>query len=535
MRPKSVFSKITQSENISVIDDIKSKNPLLWKKLKQQFDTGRKIVNVQLHNGLDWSNENTLRYYLSEFSGRILQFGPKSLPTSFNTLEPFFVFNPHNSVLQLHSEEESYGVSLLDFLDFVTSHDFDLKKIDFFDNIPEKLIYHFSFTTGFDEINFSNNGKTFVIGGLSLVRTGNEVALLMQAGESFNQQDAEEYFKEYHKNHLPHSISPLKKSLGMDFNISDEPKVVLFDGRTDLWSHNVAMLFDLTSKTVDLRFVARDENISFKLITDDFYAIFGRNAQHTNDKINKTYETHLQSLRNYEAVFDFGKYCLALPFYVFENEKRIVDVAYETKLSSIIRNPVTKREYATVPVEYKIFAKPFYYLESNEISVIENNELTDETFKIEKTGYWKRLDINEEGFDKNGKKILGKTWVERNDVYYSTPKGATKVEKVEIFQTENAGNIYIMRQPTNEENIFKIGLTKKSVDQRKKQLSNTSAVDKFYVIHSYHTKDCIAAEKQIHKQLENFRITSRREFFRCDLKLIMSTCEKIISQINKID
>lgn len=533
MRPKQAFSKISRADKNFDVEKIKFTNPKLWKKLKKQFDTGRQIVQIQLNNGLDRTNENTLRYYLMEFASRFLQFGPKSFPASFNALEPFFIFNHHNSILQLHSEEESYGVSLVDFLDFITSKDFELEEIDFYDNIPENVIYQFSFTTGFDEINFSNNGKTFVIGGLSLARQGNEVSVLMHAGESYDKQEADNYFKEHTKHMTEKSLNPNKRALGMTFDTKEEAKVVNYNDRSDLWAHNVGILFDLKEKSIDIRFVARDENVSYKMFTDDFYAIFMGQNKLTKAETKEYYENHLKELSIYDAVFDFAKYCLALPYYVFEKEERIVDVTYETKLNSIINSPVSKKEFASVPPEYKVYAKPLYYLESSNLAIIKNNELNDESFKVEKSGYWKRLDVDEEGFDKNGAKIIGKTWVERNDIYYSTPKGVTKVQQVELFTNENSGYIYIMRQPIHEENIFKIGLTRRSSEQRSKELSNTSSADKFFIINSYHTKDCVEAEKQIHNELESYRLTSRREFFRCDLKIIMETCEKIINKINE--
>jgi hypothetical protein len=533
MRLKIAFSKIVRSYKDFDFDKFKASDPYLWKRLKKKFDSGRKIIQTQLYNGLDRTNENTLRYYLMEFSNRFLEYGPKSLPVSFNTLEPFFVFNTHNSIIQLHSEEESYGISLIDFLDFVTEKSFDLNKIDFFEYIPENVIYQFSFTSGFDEINFSNNGKTFIISGLSLVRQGDEASILMQAGESYIKKDADEYFKNITRSSIEQSLNPIKKALGMKLVNKEEPMVVNFKEIQELWAHNIGILFDLKNKCIDIRFVARDENISFNIFTDDFDAIFLSQEKISKEELNDFYKNHLISLSNYDAVFDFAKYCLALPYYVFENEDRIIDVTYETKLSSIIKSPTSKRDFSTVPTEYKVFGKPIYYLESNEQSVIKSTELKDENFKVEKSGYWRRLDVNEEGFDKSGEKITGKTWVERNDIYYSTPKGVTKVQQVEIFKQENSGYIYIMRQPTYEVNIFKIGLTMRSSEQRSKELFNTSSADKFFIINNYHTKDCIEAEKQIHKELEKYRISERREFFRCDLKIIMDTCDKIIRNINK--
>lgn len=533
MRFKTLFSKTGKFGGEFDFDKLKVTNPTLWKKLKKQFDIGRKTVVVQLHNGLDRTNEKTLRYYLMEYANRFVQYGPNSFPISFNALEPFFLYNHHNSIIQLHSEEESYGVSLVDFLDFVTEKNFDLNKIDFYDNIPENIIYHFSFTAGFDEMNFSNNGKTFIISGISLVRQGNEASILMQAGESYDKSDADEYFKDHTRSSVEQSLTPFKKSLGLRLEENEEPKVVNFKGDAELWAHNVAMLFDVKNKSIDLRLVARDENVNFTLFTDDFYAMFDSQEKLTKEEFKDYYENQLRSLSAYDAVFDFSKYCLALPYYVFEKEARIVDVTYETQLSSIIKSPASKRDFSTVPSQYKVFAKPLYYLESEQQAVVKNAELTDESFKVEKSGYWRRLDVNEDGFDKSGTKIIGKTWVERSDIFYSSPKGVTKVQQVEIFNNENAGYVYIMRQPIHEHNIFKIGLTRRDSEKRSKELSNTSSADKFFIINSYNTKDCFEAEKQIHKELECYRLTSRREFFRCDLKIIMDTCERVIENINR--
>lgn len=533
MRPKEIFSKFVNSNTKIDVEKLKENNPELWKKLKKQFDTGREIVAVQLNNGLDKTNENTLRDYLMEYAVRFLKYGPKSFPSSFNTLEPFFTYNHHNSILQLHSEEESYEISLIDFLDFITDKNFDLDKIDFYENILENIIYHFSFSTDFEEINFSNNENTFYVGGLSLIRQGNEVSILIQAGESFNKEESEEYFKKNTRSSLEQSLHPLKKILGMKFTNTNDPKIVYFEERNDLWAHNVGVLFNLDNNKIDIRFVARDDNLSYKILTDDFYMLLCSQGQLSEKDFKEFYENHLKELSNYDAVFDLAKYCLALPYYIFENENRIVDVTYETNLNRIIKGGISKRKYASVPSEYKIFAKPLYYIESNNQAVIKSEVLNDESFKVEKSGYWKRLKLNEEGFDKKGNKIIGKTWVERNDVYYSAPKGITKISKVEVYEGENAGYIYIMRQPAFEENIFKIGLTKRTTEQRSKELSNTSSPDKFYVINKYHTRDCVVAEHQIHKELEIYRLSDRREFFRCDLRTIMDTCETIINEINK--
>lgn len=503
--------------------------------MKKRFDIGRQIVQVQLLSGLNKLNENILRNYFAEFANRFLQYGPKSFPTSFNVLEPFFTFNPVNSVLQLSSEEESYIISLVDFLDFVTNKEFELDKIDFYDNIPEDIIYHFSFDSDYGEINFSNSkGKKFVIKSLSLVRQQNEVSILMQAGETYDKKESDEYFKDKSNQTISDSISPAKKALGLKLESnSEQPKVVNLEDRDDLWLHSVAILIDIETNTFDIRHVARDENISYSIYTDDFHAIFAGQEKLNEEEVSEYFQNQLKLLENYDSVFDFGKYCLALPYYVFENEEKIVDVIYETRLSDVIKGPVSKREYQFVPSKYKQFAKPLFYLESESLPVIKNGELKDDSFKINKSGYWKRLEIDEVGFDKKGREIIGKTWVERTDSYFTNPKGITKVEQTTIFDNEEAGFVYIMRQPAHEENIFKIGLTKRTSEQRSKELSNTSTIDKFFIINKYQTRNCEEAERLIHEKLEKYRLSKRREFFRCELKKILDACESITEKINK--
>lgn len=535
MRPKDVFYRLSNSFSESDFEKLKRENPSFWKKLKSQFDIGRQIIDIQIHNGLERPNEKTLRYYLSEYAYRFLNYGPKSFPTSFNVLEPFFEFNTQNSIIQLVSEEESYGISLVDFLDFVTEPNFDLKNVDLYENIAEKVIYHFSFTNSLDEINFSDSEKNkFHIGSLSMVRQGNEVSMLMQTGKTFDKEETEQYFKKNTRSVVEGNISSYKRSLGLEIgNIEENPQVVNFQERDDLWFHSIALLFDLEKRVIDIRYVARDENISFTVTTDDFHAVFNNEVFADEKKRLVYFKRQLEELKKYDAIFDLAKFCLALPYYVYENENRIVDVMYETNLSEVLRGPLIKRKFSSVPGVYKTYAKSFFYLESSSQAIIKHNELNDDSFNVEKSGFWKRIGIDEEGFDKNGAKIIGKTWVERSDIYYSLPKGVTKIQEVEVFDGEKAGYIYIMRQPAHEENIFKIGLTKRDSKIRSKELSNTSSIDKFFIINNFATKDCSSAEKQIHAELENYRISSRREFFKCDLKLIMQTCEKIIAEINK--
>jgi hypothetical protein len=76
MRFKEIFSKFNHANLVSDIQKIKENHPTLWNKLKNRFDTGRQIVSVQLNNGLERINDQTLRLYLHDYANRFLKYGP---------------------------------------------------------------------------------------------------------------------------------------------------------------------------------------------------------------------------------------------------------------------------------------------------------------------------------------------------------------------------------------------------------------------------------------------------------------------------
>lgn len=534
-RLKEYFKGYDSSKNYFDEERIKRENPKYWAKLKHQFDVGRQIIRCQLFNGLEILNERILRMYLDDFSKRLLNHGPGVFPSSYNVLEPFFELNHHNSVLQLLEEEESYSVSQIDFLEFVTSEKFDLENIDLYENIPEKVIFHFSFSNDFEELSFSSdNSESFYIGGMSIVRRDNQVSILMQAGESYNAEVAAAYFADKSTDYIKQNLNPRKKELRYKFDSEEKPKVINYPGRNDLWLHSVALLVDIDTMTIDIRHVARDENVIYSIITDDMNAVFGSNINKVPDEEFDQMRNHnFKELEKYNAVFDFAQYCLALPYYVYENEDRIVEVTRETNLKKLIPGIISKRKYKDVPSKYKHFSKQYYYLESNRLSIPNVEELDDSYLTINRSGYWKQLNSDEKGFDKKGNPVIGKTWVEKNEALYIAKQAPTKIKKTESFNGPKSGVVYIMRQPSHHENIFKIGLTRRSEEIRRKELSNTSNPDSFFVINSYPTSDCVEAEKLIHEELRSFRVTTRREYFRCDLNTILEVCENVVSMINE--
>ena len=79
--------------------------------------------------------------------------------------------------------------------------------------------------------------------------------------------------------------------------------------------------------------------------------------------------------------------------------------------------------------------------------------------------------------------------------------------------------IYVVRLPEMEENIYKIGCSK-DLDQRLKSISkNTLRMSPAEIIYTKEFERYRAAEKEIHKILNEYRIQTNKEFFKCDKDL----------------
>lgn len=80
------------------------------------------------------------------------------------------------------------------------------------------------------------------------------------------------------------------------------------------------------------------------------------------------------------------------------------------------------------------------------------------------------------------------------------------------------GFIYIVRNPSHETDVYKVGKTSRTIDERLKELnSETSNIGKFDLIKSFLVNDIDRAEIECHKNLDSMRVQNNREFFKSNL------------------
>jgi hypothetical protein len=80
--------------------------------------------------------------------------------------------------------------------------------------------------------------------------------------------------------------------------------------------------------------------------------------------------------------------------------------------------------------------------------------------------------------------------------------------------------------------LIKIGRTNRSVDERLRELNNTSLPTQFIVEHTIETSDSKYLEKMVHKNFDKHRINENREFFRIHHEIVVEYAKTINKSLN---
>ena len=103
--------------------------------------------------------------------------------------------------------------------------------------------------------------------------------------------------------------------------------------------------------------------------------------------------------------------------------------------------------------------------------------------------------------------------------------------KINLAANKKREIVYIFSNPSMP-GLLKIGRTNRSVEERLKELSNTSLPTEFVVEHKIETSDSKYLEKMIHKNFEKHRVNDNREFFRIHPKIVFEYAISINKSLN---
>lgn len=531
-RKNYIFKDALPNENseeykkiISFLEKRSSNNPRIERESRKRYIQAVNSLTAQDLSTSGLLTSTTIRHFLREFNTRSWKYGLRSVPILFNILESFFNYDKNIIYFEL-LEEEEYVLSLFDFLDYATLNSFTEKKDLINKNVVENLIYHFNVGADLNSITFkTEDGKEFVIGGVSLVRRGSEITVLMITGLIcdtkkiiFSNEDFEP--------------TPGKENL--NYNPEKEERPVLLNENPQYWKTLLVCRFDLNSETIDARYIAKELTNSFNITTDDISGFLNQEGEFINESFEEIFKDNLEGIENFSSLFEVGKLCLYLPYYLNLYEDYIIAEDHDTEFKRKINKPLHKRKFRHVPDKFKHIIKEVYILNIENKFAPDRLKIREDLFNVETTGYWKKINPDEIGMDKNGNQISGKTWIHKTISWFQAKNDEINVSnnRLQEFDSENAGIIYILRNPAMEDNIFKIGLTTKSSDKRAKQLSKTSIPDKFYKMNEWNVRDCYKAEKEVHLILNEYRVDPRREFFRLPMELAVKVISEVITKIN---
>lgn len=178
-------------------------------------------------------------------------------------------------------------------------------------------------------------------------------------------------------------------------------------------------------------------------------------------------------------------------------------------------------------------------------------------YEIETEGHWRRLSPEAVGHDRNGSKVIGRTWVNSSNKWKELDKcsrtifvkdsiasanlkiseyiDASRKVKETIDKsnkmTPNHGELYVMRCSAMKDTIFKVGYTDGDSAHRAGQLSSATGVPlSFVVVKSWQHPNAAALETEVHMMLSPYRLNDGREFFLAKFSAIENIIETAIER-----
>ncbi|OIQ93214.1 T5orf172 domain protein [mine drainage metagenome] len=517
-------------ERIKLLKKFSEANPQNDRIILERFKKAITIIKAQIENGAGLPLDEEIRFFLNQFNYRTFEHGLRSMPSSFNVLEGFFNYHPDLNFFEL-LEEENHLFSLFDYLDFITSPEFEEDSRLILDHLNEDLIYHYDVLNKLDQITFTTeDGNEYVVAGISLLRRGNEVLVFLLTG--LITDTVEETKKIISKKYTPVSG---REDIKIPEDRQQEAAALL--SNSNYWKTLAYCRIDISNSTIDTRYIQKDLGTMYETITDDI-SCFINFAGDIKPEYKNIYEKGVKDIVAYSPLFELATKCLYLPFYFDHFENKISEEEHPTRFSiSQKKSFFHKDNPIPIPKEYKIKSRTVYCLNRDLDPKSDIIYFGESEFKIERNGYWMRINYDAVGKDKNGNAIHGKTWVERTLTWYENDKQTLSanfndsIKKVII--KNNQGHIYLMRNASHQIDIFKIGLTKFNSKERARKLSaTTGSPDKFLVANEWFVNDCVLAEKMIHHKLDVYRINSSREFFKVDFEHAMKVITEIVNTVN---
>lgn len=509
------------------------KDPQIEKQMKKRFKQACTVIYAQDDNGAGLQVDTELRFFLREFNARNFEHGLDSLPASFNVMEAFFNYTPGYAFFKLRKEHD-HLLSFSEFLDYATSggDEQDLASIPNF--IEEGVIYSYNFTGDPAELTFSMaDNEEFGFAGVSFVLHENEISMLLLAGQRTNTSSKSRELRDLGEG----VVVPGKEMLKPADDREREATALM--GNKEFWQTLALTRFDLEDKTQSVRYVLKDAGDAFKIITDDIGILIGPDGEFLDAMAEELAKTLPKRTDNYRTLFEICKTALHLPFFFEEYGDQVTEERHPTALHQKKKTVRSFLREKHLTAGERITFRTVSVLRTDVKASPDSTTFLAPDFKLDVSGFWKKLKPDQVGTDKHGREIHGRTWVKKTLTWLESSDRPIPVRASKAAETlprasagPDVGYIYVMRSAAHPKDVFKIGLTRRSAEIRSDELSrSTSSPDKFLVAQEWNVPDCSRAEKLIHDRLSGYRLNPGREFFQAPYREIVKVIDSVVTEL----
>lgn len=503
-------------------------------------------------SGAGFPIDQMLRAMAIEYNHRFASSGTENMPVSFNYFEPFLEAKLIPRSVAPYMEplpETSHLFGASDFFNYLTSEDSDGFALGELLSLPEAEVFHFSANGDVLELSFTDaRSREYALSGFSMVRHGNSIHWCLVAGEILTDEEWELRGADTMEIDLE-GILPWKRAF-LEKVINEQgattgPPVLLEGTKTAIKTVLSGEIDAATQRHLGKSIFVESEN-AFATFSDDPEIVARLSDESEKDKIIRS---SMERIGEADALWGIAEGFLQLPAY-FEAR---VTASKELMGAGRLPSGLKGKGGRGLKGKYEIVESVTVSEDAN-TPIIRKVKLPQ--YSTETEGHWRRLRNGEQGKDRNGDPVAGKTWVKRsspwrdksersNVIYLKDSLAVAKAKVADLYAaaleetedcestaSEGDGVLYVLRCALMQEEIYKIGWTSGTAAERAKQLSSATGVpEAFVVVKSWTHNDAEGLETEVHAMLAPYRLNTNREFFRLNFPAIERLIEQTIQRV----
>lgn len=503
--------------------------------------------------GAGFPIDRLLHQLAIEYTSRYAVSGIYNQPLSFNYFEAFCDIKLLPNTVAPYAEpvqEIDHLFNIVDFFDYATSSESSGFVLSQLNALPDGRALHFTTNGDVNDFTFlTSEGREFVISGFSMVRRENFLHWYIVGGAIFSEDEWTELSATKEQMEVK-AIPPWKRPF-LDQVAAEKGNQpggpVPLEGTKTTQRTVIAGELDLnTEKHLGRCYMTETEN-KFEIVCDDPDIL-----DHISDMKEREalFGQLKQRIDQTAVMWSLGETMFQLPaYFAFK-----VNVAKRIVVSAGHRAPPKTRKGGRGLDVYFKTVSTIDFVDDAETPI---RAFTPTHYRIETGGFWRRLSTDAYGKGPNGDPVKGKTWVKaKNDwrdegnttrtIFVKSTVAAARLQAADYIQragtivntieNENSnknerGVLYVLRCTVMSEEVYKVGWTSGTAEERAKELSSATGVpSSFVVVDQWRHPDPAALEKNVHAMLDPYRLNDRREFFRLEYGSLKRVIEREIDR-----